>query len=165
MKHNFGIENEKKGRGKPKREFFEEEYVKQMKKEYDKFLEEKKKKKEVKIDFELIKGGRGRGPLRGSKLVFYPLLQLFGFVYHLSAELVCERTGEFLLALGITGLDIVIGNEVEEVALVVIHLLVESAALCQPRVAMGVRWIIGLCGAPVGFQPLFDDLMAHKGDV
>ena len=56
MKHNFGIENEKKGRGRPKKEFFEEEYVKQMKKEYDKFLEEKKKKSEVKINFELIKG-------------------------------------------------------------------------------------------------------------
>ena len=53
MKHNFGIENEKKGRGRPKKEFFEEEYVKQMKKEYDKFLEEKKKKNEVKIDFEI----------------------------------------------------------------------------------------------------------------
>ena len=56
MKHNFGIENEKKGRGRPKKEFFEEEYVNQMKKEYDKFLEERKKKNEVKIDFNLIKG-------------------------------------------------------------------------------------------------------------
>ena len=56
MKHNFGIENEKKGRGRPKKEFFEEEYMNQMKKEYDKFLEERKKKNKVKIDFYLIKG-------------------------------------------------------------------------------------------------------------
>ena len=35
MKHNFGIENEKKGRGRPKKEFFEEEYMNQMKKDYE----------------------------------------------------------------------------------------------------------------------------------
>ena len=56
MKHNFGIENEKKGRGRPKKEFFEEEYVNQMKKEYNIFLEEKKKRNDVKIDFVKIKG-------------------------------------------------------------------------------------------------------------
>jgi hypothetical protein len=55
MKHNFGIENEKKGRGRPKKEFFEEEYVNQMKKEYNKFLEEKKKKNEEKININIIK--------------------------------------------------------------------------------------------------------------
>ena len=56
MKHDFGIENEKKGRGRPKKEFFEEEYVNQMKKEYNNFLEEKKKKNDDKIDFAIIKG-------------------------------------------------------------------------------------------------------------
>ena len=56
MKHNFGTENEKKGRGRPKKEFFEEEYVNQMKKEYNKFLEEKKKINDKKIDLGIIKG-------------------------------------------------------------------------------------------------------------
>ena len=56
MKHGFGTENEKKGRGRPKKEFFEEEYINQMEKEYNRFMEEKKKKNEVKIDFGMIKG-------------------------------------------------------------------------------------------------------------
>ena len=56
MKHNFGVENEKKGRGRPKKEFLEEEYMNQTRKEYNNFLEEKKKKNDEKIDFGFIKG-------------------------------------------------------------------------------------------------------------
>ena len=56
MKHNFGIENEKKGRGRPKKEFIEEEYMNQTRKDYNKFLEEKKKKKEENVDLSDIKG-------------------------------------------------------------------------------------------------------------
>ena len=55
MKHSFGKENEKKGRGRPKKEFFEEEYINKMEKKYNKFLEDKKKINENKIDFEIIK--------------------------------------------------------------------------------------------------------------
>jgi len=56
MKHNFGIENEKKGRGRPKKEFLEEEYMNQTRKDYNNFLEEKKKKKEENVDLSDIKG-------------------------------------------------------------------------------------------------------------
>ena len=56
MKHNFGIENEKKGRGRPKKEFLEEEYMNQTRKDYNNFLEEKKKKKEENVAFIDIKG-------------------------------------------------------------------------------------------------------------
>jgi hypothetical protein len=56
MKHNFGVENEKKGRGRPKKEFLEEEYMNQTRKEYNNFLEEKKKKNDEKINFGFIKG-------------------------------------------------------------------------------------------------------------
>ena len=56
MKHNFGIENEKRGRGRPKKEFLEEEYMNQTRKEYNNFLEEKKKKNEENVDFNKIKG-------------------------------------------------------------------------------------------------------------
>ena len=56
MKHNFGIENEKKGRGRPKKEFLEEEYMNQTRKDYNNFLEEKKKKKEENVYLSDIKG-------------------------------------------------------------------------------------------------------------
>ena len=56
MKHNFGIENEKKGRGRPKKEFLEEEYMNQTRKDYNNFLEDKKKKKEENVDLSDIKG-------------------------------------------------------------------------------------------------------------
>ena len=56
MKHNFGVENEKKGRGRPKKEFLEEEYMNQTRKDYNNFLEEKKKKKEENVAFIDIKG-------------------------------------------------------------------------------------------------------------
>ena len=56
MKHNFGVENEKKGRGRPKKEFLEEEYMNQTRKDYNNFLEEKKKKKEENVDLSDIKG-------------------------------------------------------------------------------------------------------------
>ena len=56
IKHNFGIENEKKGRGRPKKEFLEEEYMNQTRKDYNNFLEEKKKKKEENVDLSDIKG-------------------------------------------------------------------------------------------------------------
>ena len=42
MKHNFGVEYTKKGRGRPKKEFLEDEYIKKMNKEYDAFIESKK---------------------------------------------------------------------------------------------------------------------------
>ena len=50
------VENEKKGRGRPKKEFLEEEYMNQTRKEYNNFLEEKKKKNDEKINFGFIKG-------------------------------------------------------------------------------------------------------------
>lgn len=56
MKHNYGKETEKKGRGRPKKEFFEEEYINQMENKYNKFLEEKKKKNKSKVNFGIIKG-------------------------------------------------------------------------------------------------------------
>jgi len=56
MKHNFGKEKEKKGRGRPKKEFLEEEYMNQTRKDYNNFLEEKKKKKEENVDLSDIKG-------------------------------------------------------------------------------------------------------------
>ena len=55
MKHSIGKEIEKKGRGRPKKEFYEEEYVNQMEKKYNQFIEEKKKITKTKIDFGIIK--------------------------------------------------------------------------------------------------------------
>ena len=46
MKHNFGVEYTKKGRGRPKKEFLEDEYITKMNKEYDDFIESKKKLKD-----------------------------------------------------------------------------------------------------------------------
>jgi hypothetical protein len=49
---------------------------------------------------------------------FYPLLQLFFFVDNLSAGLRGERAGEFFLVLWVAGLDVIIGNGLNELALV-----------------------------------------------
>ena len=76
-----------------------------------------------------------------------------------------KRAGKFFLVLWIAGLDIVIGNGLNELALVDRQLLVESATIGQPLVVVRVRWIIVASSAPVGFESLFDDLMAHEGDV
>lgn len=46
MKHDFGVEYTKKGRGRPKKEFLEDEYISKMDKEYNNFIESKKIKKE-----------------------------------------------------------------------------------------------------------------------
>jgi hypothetical protein len=93
------------------------------------------------------------------------LLHLFGFVNHLSAEVAGECAGEGVLVLGIACLDVVVGDGIEEVALVVIHKVVEPAARGQPLVAVGVGRVCLLRGAPVGLQCLFDDLVAHESDV
>ena len=90
---------------------------------------------------------------------------MFCFVDNLSAGLRGERAGKFLLVLWVAGLDVVIGNGLNELALVGRQLLVESAAVGQPLVVVRVGRIIVTGCAPVGFERLFDDLMAHEGDL
>ena len=83
----------------------------------------------------------------------------------MSAGLRGERAGEFLLVLRVAGLDVVIGNGLNELALVGRQLLVESATVGQPLVVVRVGRIIVTGSAPVGFERLLNDLMAHEGDV
>ena len=90
---------------------------------------------------------------------------MFCFVDNLSAGLRGERAGEFFLVLWVAGLDVVIGNGFNELALVCRQLLVESAAVGQPLVVVRVGWVVVTGSAPVGFERLLDDLMAHEGDV
>ena len=73
--------------------------------------------------------------------------------------------GKSLLVLGIASLDIVIDDGVEEVLLLFGQLAIESAAVCQPLVVMGVRWFVRLSAAPVGLQSFLNGLMAHEGDI
>jgi hypothetical protein len=93
------------------------------------------------------------------------LLHLFGFVNDLSASLRCERAGKFFFVFGVAGLDVVIGNGIEEVALVIIHQVVNPTARGQSLVAVGVRRVGRLCGAPICLESLLDDLVAHESDV
>ena len=90
---------------------------------------------------------------------------MFCFVNNLSAGLRGERAGEFLLVLRVAGLDVVIGNGLNEIALVGRQLLVKSAAVGQPLVVVRVGRVVVTGSAPVGFERLLDDLMAHEGDV
>ena len=76
-----------------------------------------------------------------------------------------ERAGEFLLVLRVAGLDVVVGNGLNELALVGRQLLVESATVGQPLVVVRVGRVVVTGSAPVGFKRLLDDLMAHEGDV
>ena len=58
MKHQFGIDAEKKGRGRPKKEFIENDYIKIMKEKYENFFgssEKKIKDKVNKINVDFIK--------------------------------------------------------------------------------------------------------------
>ena len=98
-------------------------------------------------------------------MFFYPLLQLFCFVDNLSAGLRGERAGEFLLVLWVAGLDVVIGNGLNKLALVGRQLLVESATVGQPLMVVRVGRVVFTGSSPVGFERLLDDLMAHEGDV
>ena len=81
------------------------------------------------------------------------------------AGLRSERIIKSLLVFRVASLDIVIGNGLNELALVDRQLLVESATIGQPHVVVGVGRVFGLRAAPVGLQRLFDDLVAHEGDV
>lgn len=90
---------------------------------------------------------------------------MFCFVDNLSAGLRGERAGEFLLVLRVAGLDVVIDNGLNELALVGRQLLVESATVGQPLVVVRVGRIVVAGSAPVGFERLLDDLMAHECDV
>lgn len=72
---------------------------------------------------------------------------------------------EFGLVLGVASRDVVVGDDVKKVALILVHPFVESASVCQPGVAMRVWRVAGLRATPVGLQRLLDDLMAHKGHV
>ena len=90
---------------------------------------------------------------------------MFCFVDNLSAGLRGKRAGEFLFVLWVAGLDVVIGNGLNELALVGRQLLVESAAVGQPLVVVRVGRIIVASSTPVGLERLLDDLMAHEGDV
>jgi hypothetical protein len=49
------------------------------------------------------------------------LLHLFGFVNDLSAGLRCKRAGKFFFVFRVAGLDVVIGDGIEEVALVILN--------------------------------------------
>jgi len=90
---------------------------------------------------------------------------LFCFVDNLSAGLRGERAGEFLLVLWVAGLDVIIGNGLNELTLVSRQLLVESATVGQPLVVVRVGRVVVTGSAPIGFERLLDDLMAHEGDV
>ena len=98
-------------------------------------------------------------------MFFYPLLHLFCFVDNLSAGLRGERAGEFLLVLWVAGLDVIVGNSLNELALVGRQLLVESATVGQPLVVVRVGRVVVTGSAPVGFERLLDNLMTHEGDV
>jgi hypothetical protein len=55
-KHDFGIDAEKKGRGRPKKEFIETDYMNNMREKYEKYFncsenKQKIKNNEIKIDF------------------------------------------------------------------------------------------------------------------
>ena len=71
-------------------------------------------------------------------MFFYPLLQLFCFVDNLSAGLRGEHAGKFLLVLRVAGFDVVVGNGLNELALVGRQLRVEPAAVGQPLVVVRV---------------------------
>ena len=90
---------------------------------------------------------------------------MFCFVNNLSAGLRGERAGKFLLVLRVAGLDVVIGNGLNKLALVGRQLLVEPATVGQPLVVVRVGRVVFTGSAPVGFERLLDDLMAHEGDV
>ena len=90
---------------------------------------------------------------------------MFCFVDNLSAGLRGERAGEFLLVLWVAGLDVIVGNSLNELALVGRQLLVESATVGQPLVVVRVGRVVVTGSAPVGFERLLDDLMTHEGDV
>ena len=90
---------------------------------------------------------------------------MFCFVDNLSAGLRGERAGEFLLVLWVAGLDVIIGNGLNELTLVSRQLLVESATVGQPLVVVRVGRVVVTGSAPIGFERLLDDLMAHESDV
>ena len=90
---------------------------------------------------------------------------MFCFVDNLSAGLRGERAGEFLLVLWVAGLDVIVGNSLNELALVGRQLLVESATVGQPLVVVRVGRVVVTGSAPVGFERLLDNLMTHEGDV
>ena len=72
---------------------------------------------------------------------------MFGFVNDLSASLRCERAGKFFFVFGVAGLDVVIGNGIEEVALVIIHQVVYPTARGQSLVAAHTRHSRFTCSA------------------
>ena len=88
---------------------------------------------------------------------------MFGFVNQFLAGLRGERVGKSLLVLRIACLDVVIGDGIEEVLLLFGQLAVESAAVGQPLVVMGVGRVVRLSAAPVGLQSFLYGLVAHEG--
>ena len=90
---------------------------------------------------------------------------MFCFVDNLSAGLRGERAGEFLFVLWVAGLDVIIGNGLNELTLVSRQLLVESATVGQPLVVVRVGRVVVTGSAPIGFDRLLDDLMPHDGDL
>ena len=77
---------------------------------------------------------------------------MFGFVNQFLAGQRGERVGKSLLVLRIACLNVVIGDGIEEVLLLFGQLAVESAAVGQPLVVMGVGRVVRLSAAPVGLQ-------------
>ena len=73
--------------------------------------------------------------------------------------------GKSLLVLRIACLDVVIGDGVEKVLLLLGQLAVESTAVGQPLVVMGVGRVVRLSAAPVGLQSFLYGLVAHEGNI
>lgn len=76
-----------------------------------------------------------------------------------------ESAGESILVLRITSFNIIIGNCVKEVALIVVHLFINSTTRGQSLMAVGIRWVIVASTTPIGLECFLDDLMAHEGDI
>ncbi len=83
----------------------------------------------------------------------------------MSGSVLVERGCHGAFVVGIAGLDVHQAYLVEETALAVIHLSVESAEFGQPFVFVDVRRHVVAGGRPVGLEHLLHDLVAHKGGV
>ena len=76
-----------------------------------------------------------------------------------------ERIGYAALVVWITRLNVHGAYLLQEIALLITHLLIKATYFCQPLVLVYVwRDIIARSG-PVGFQHFLYDLMTHKGRI
>ena len=76
-----------------------------------------------------------------------------------------QRGCDALFMLRVSGSDIHRFHHVDEIPLLIAHLLCESAQLQQPVVVVNVGRVVVTGAAPVGLDGLLQRLMALEGDV